>query len=100
MTSAVASALPAPSADYIEGANGRWHTALGGTYLPEEVPTGAADVYCAVESEVESYVPGGSSGESDSDGSEATVFIDVDYERDRLRLGRPSGSPRRPPSAS
>ena len=48
VTSDVASVLPSPSADYIAGADGYWHASSGGAYLPEDIPTGAADVYYAV----------------------------------------------------
>lgn len=41
--------LPAPSAAYIPGADGRWYTAAGDAYLTEEVPSRVAATYYAVK---------------------------------------------------
>lgn len=40
--------LPTPSNKYINGADGKWHTANGKSYLPEEIPNNVIDTYYAV----------------------------------------------------
>ena len=49
--------LPCPSSDYIPGADGFWHAASGGSYEPSGVPSGKADTYYAMRSEVPGLAP-------------------------------------------
>ena len=48
-------ALPTPDPASIPGADGRWYAASGSSYAPADVPSGKADTYYAVRSEI----PGG-----------------------------------------
>ena len=45
-------ALPTPDPASIPGADGRWYAASGSSYAPADVPSGKADTYYAVRSEV------------------------------------------------
>ena len=40
--------LPIPSSEYINGADGKWHTASGKSYLPEEIQNNVIDTYYTV----------------------------------------------------
>lgn len=50
--------LPAPDADVHLGADGKWHTADGGSYYPAEVPSGVAATYYAVLPSAGAFVGG------------------------------------------
>lgn len=46
------SVFPAHSPEYMPGADGQWHAASGGSYVPDNIPSNKADTYYAVKSEV------------------------------------------------